>query len=321
MFAVTGKRKSVSSRIKLASTGVAMFSVMCLVAGCGNKNKSLEPGQSLARVNGQEITVLQVNEELARTNVPAEQQAAVSKQLLESLIDRQLLEGAASIDKVDRDPAVVQAIERAKAQIVAQAYIQRRLVKISRPTKEEIDKYYVDNPDLFSNRRLFNIDQLVFASKDFTEEVKSQIASGKTIDDIAAFMKGRKIENSRGTTVRSSAELPPALLKQLKTMRKGQLFALQNGPSTTIAVLNDIKQDVVALAPAEPQIGNFLMNQRSKEATDAEIARLRASAKIEYLNKQPVETGALNPASQTKTKEKSDDHKSDEHIKRGVADL
>ena len=35
---------------------------------------------------------------------------------------------------------------------------------------------------------------------------------------------------------------------------------------------------------AASQIERFLLNQKYKEATDAEVARLRAAAKIEYLN-------------------------------------
>ena len=103
------------------------------LSACGNKEK--KAGQALASVNGEEITVLQLNEELQRANVQAAQQEAASKQLLESLIDRQLLQNEAVKEKMDRDPKVVQAIERAKALIVAQAYMQKRIGTIARPTQ------------------------------------------------------------------------------------------------------------------------------------------------------------------------------------------
>jgi EpsD family peptidyl-prolyl cis-trans isomerase len=77
--------------------------------------KEKKPGQALASVNGDEITVLQLNEELQRAGVQAGQQEVASKRLLEGLIDRQLLVAEATKEKLDRDPKVVQAIERARA--------------------------------------------------------------------------------------------------------------------------------------------------------------------------------------------------------------
>lgn len=67
------------------------------LSACGDKEK--KPGQSLASVNGKEITILQLNEELQRAGVQSAQQANASKQLLESLIDRQLLQNEAEKEK------------------------------------------------------------------------------------------------------------------------------------------------------------------------------------------------------------------------------
>ena len=67
---------------------LVMISMLGLTA-CGNKEK--RAGQSLVSVDGEEITSHQVNEELRGKNVPAAQQAAASKQILEGLIDKQLV--------------------------------------------------------------------------------------------------------------------------------------------------------------------------------------------------------------------------------------
>jgi len=114
-------------------SGVALVLLVAVgLSACGGKEKRV--GQALASVNGEEITVLQLNDELQHANVPAVQQETASKQLLESLIDRQLLQNEAVKDKIDRDPKVVQAIERAKALIIAQAYMQKRIGAIAKPT-------------------------------------------------------------------------------------------------------------------------------------------------------------------------------------------
>ena len=70
----------------------ALVLVVAALGGCSDKAKEKKPGQALASVNGEEVTVLQLNEELQRANVAASQQDAASKQLLQVLIDRQLLQ-------------------------------------------------------------------------------------------------------------------------------------------------------------------------------------------------------------------------------------
>ncbi|HEU4371913.1 MAG TPA: SurA N-terminal domain-containing protein, partial [Telluria sp.] len=74
------------------------------LSACGNKASASKPGQALASVNGEEITVLQLNEELQRAGVGAGQQDAAGKQLLQALIDRQLLQHEAAREKLERDP-------------------------------------------------------------------------------------------------------------------------------------------------------------------------------------------------------------------------
>ena len=78
--------------------------------------------------------MLQLNEELQRAGVTAAQQETASKQLLQVLIDRQLLQEAAAKENLDRDPKVMQAIDRAKSLIIAQAYLQKRVGSVAKPT-------------------------------------------------------------------------------------------------------------------------------------------------------------------------------------------
>jgi peptidyl-prolyl cis-trans isomerase C len=133
-FALADTMKSSTHTNGKRALCAALILVAAGLSACGNKTKEAKPGQALASVNGEEITVLQLNEELQRAGVGAAQQDAASKQLLQVLIDRQLLQSEAAREKLDRDPKVMQAIERAKALIVAQAYMQKRVGNQARPT-------------------------------------------------------------------------------------------------------------------------------------------------------------------------------------------
>lgn len=293
------KRSGLKSRNVTRAPRHKMFAVAVLVAlslaGCGGKDK--KPGQSLVSVDGEEITVLQLNEELQRANVQAAQQAAASKQLLESLIDRQLLLNAAVKEKLDRDPKVAQEVERAKALVIAQAYMQKHLGAPGKPTRDEVEKYYRDNPVFFSQRKQFDLRQLLLATRDLDDAVRAEIDKAKSLDDVVAQLEARQIKYARSQAARSTADLPPELSAKLQAMVKGQLFIVREGERSLVMTIAEIKDSPVSLDVAATQIEQFLLNQRNKEAASAEIKRLRAAAKIEMLQKDAAPATAAPAAS------------------------
>ena len=281
------KRMNVQQRILTA--GVILLTVAGLAACGGDKQKKV--GQALASVNGEEITALQLNEELQRAGVPAAQQEAASKQLLEALIDRQVVENVALKEKIDRDPKVMQAVERAKALIISQAYMQKKLSGMAPPSKAEVEDYFNKHPELFSNRKQFDMRQLLIASKDMNDALKQVIDKSKSLDEVAAWMESNKIGFARGQVSRTTTDLAPELVGKLQSMPKGQLFIINEGERAMLMTIVDIKEVPVKLAAAAPQIEQYLVNTRAKDAAKQEMERLRAAAKIEYLN-QPAASAA-----------------------------
>jgi len=252
------------------------------LAACGNKEP--KAGQALASVNGSEITVLQLNEELQRAGATG-QPDAVRKQLLESLVDRQLLQNEAAKDKLDRDPQVMQAIERAKAMIVAQAYLQKRIGNQPKPSRSEVEEYFNQHPEFFTNRKQFDMRELVVASKDVTDPLKSLMDSTRSLDDVATWLDNHKVKFGRTQVTRTSADMPPELSGKLLTMPKGQLFIIREGERSLLMQIAEVKDSPVTLDNSVAQIEQFLVNQKNKQAAETELKRLRADAKIEYFNK------------------------------------
>ena len=292
-----------TSRLSYRKPGLYAAALLAGLAlsACGNKDAAPRSGQALASVNGKEITAMQLNDELQRANVQQSQADAATKPLLEALIDRQLLQNEAAKINTDRDPKVVQAIERAKALIIAQTYMQNKIGGIPKPTQAEISDYYNKHPDFFTNRKQFDMKQLVIDTKHLTDEVKRFANPGKTLDDVAAFFDERKVKYLRTQASRTTSDLSPEMSAKLKTMAKGQLFVVKEGERSMFVSIADVKDNPASLDLAGPQIEKFLYARRSKEAADAELARLRASAKIEYLNKATALAAAAVGAPGTAT--------------------
>jgi peptidyl-prolyl cis-trans isomerase C len=262
--------------------GVLMLIVVAGISACGSKEK--KAGQSLVRVNGEDITMLQLNDELQHAGIQTEQQEAASKQLLESLIDRQLILTEAASNKMDRTPDVMQAIERTKAQIITQAYLQNITSKIAKPTQAEINDYFQGHPEFFAKRKQFDLQQLVIANKDYSDALKAYTNSAKSLDEIAAWMDRYNVRYTRSQATRTTADLPPQVVAKLLALPKEQIFLVEEGDNKMLNMLTDIKDSPVTAVNAAPQIEQFLINKKNKDAVEVEIAHLRSLAKIEYLN-------------------------------------
>jgi peptidyl-prolyl cis-trans isomerase C len=247
---------------------------------------------------GEEITVLQLNEELQRAGVTAAQQEAASKQLLQVLIDRQLLQSEAAKENLDRDPKVLQAIERARALIIAQAYLQKRMGNAAHPTAAEVEDYFNKHPQFFLNRKQFVMNELIMAARDLTPEVKAAVDAAASLEEVAAWLDARKIGYGRGQVTRSTADLNPQVSSRLLAKPKGQLYIVREGERVVLLAVAEVKDAPVTLQAASPQIEQFLMKQKNKDLAAAELARLRSGARIEYLNKSMALDPKAAPAAQ-----------------------
>jgi peptidyl-prolyl cis-trans isomerase C len=316
MFSALSLARGARALCMLAAIGATVAGV----SACSDKNKDKKVSQALASVNGDEITTLQLNEELQRANIAPAQQEAASKQLLQALVDRQLLQNAAAREQVERDPKVMQAIERAKALIIAQAYLQKRVGNQLPPSREAIAAYYAAHPAFFAQRKLLSLNQLVVGADALTPAARAVADAARSLDDVAVWLDAHRVPYSRGQSTRSVSELAPALASKLLALTKGQLFLLKEGERAMLVTVNEVKVSPLTLEQATPQITQFLVAKQAREVAEAELARLRASARIDYLNKslalaQPSAAAAAGSAA------KAGDSDDKAAIARGVAGL
>jgi len=237
------------------------------------------------KVNGTEVTVHQVNFAMSRLGAMNEAQAKqAQKQVLNSLVDQQLLTQKAVEQKLERDPQVVLAVEAAKSQILAQAYMERTLSGIAKPTAAEVKEYYAKHPDLFEKRRVFRFQELAVAVKpENAEAVKAQLAAAKNMEEFAAWLKSQNIQFKGGASVKAAEQLPLELLPKLNEMKDGQTLALPTPDNLQIIQLVASQAQPVNETQATPAIERFLMNQKRNEMAKAELKKLRDAAKIEYV--------------------------------------
>jgi len=267
-----------------------MIALIGLVSACGKKHSDEKSSQSIVSVGGEEITVHQVNNELQRANIQPVQQEAASRQIVQGLIDRQILLQAAHKDKLDRKPQVMQAIENAKMQILAQAYLQERVALVPKPTSAEIDEYRAQHQDIFANRKIYVTDEAVFTLEQGSADKLQEIAkSEKTLKDLEGWFKAHQVKYAVKRISHAAETLPPQLLTQFSKMSVGQMvFIGANGPNAqSMAVsMAEIKEMPIAEKDAKPLIERILTEQKRKQTAEAEMKRLRETAEIKYIDKK-----------------------------------
>jgi peptidyl-prolyl cis-trans isomerase C len=258
----------------------ALVSTMLFVAlsACGEKKSASSTSQVVAIVDGQEITIHQVNNELAKTGG-----SQVTKQLLDGLVARQLLVNAAKKDKLDADPAVLADMERARNLVLAQSYVASKLKSPARPLDQEVEDLYRENPDWFAQRKQYEFGQLVIARSNLTPELNTLMDQpGKRMDEVVAWLDSHRIQYARQQVVKTSADLPPQMNASLKTMERGALFVVLEGQTAILTSLQDVKNAPLSLAVATPQIIQYLVTQKQNQASEQLVERLKGEAKIEY---------------------------------------
>ena len=276
-----------STRGLMRLTVVAAVSTAFLLAGCGDKKKDKLASQTAVKVNKEEITVHQINFVLQQQRgLKPEQADAASKQILERLIDQELAIQKAEELKLDRDPRVMQQLEAAKREIVARAYLDKAGEAASKPTAQEIAKYYEANPALFKERRIYSLQEIAIEAKpEQVPQLRTQLANAKSINDFVEYLKANDFRFSANQAVRAAEQLPLASLGTFAAMKDGQTILSPAPTGAQVIVLAGSRAQPVTLEQATPAIEQFLLNDRKREILAKDMKSMREAAKIEYVGK------------------------------------
>ena len=134
------------------------------LAACNSKEAEKPASQIAAKVNSGEISVHQINYILSRTGAGAstpEMAPKMRREVLDRLVDQELAVEQAIERKLDRSPDVLMSIENARREILARAYVEQVAAAMDKPTVDEAKKYYAEHPQLFAERRIYNIQEIV----------------------------------------------------------------------------------------------------------------------------------------------------------------
>jgi EpsD family peptidyl-prolyl cis-trans isomerase len=267
---------------------ILLLLVFLAPAGCERAAADRPGAQLAAKVNGTEISVYQLRTVSSTAGGTAGNPASVA-QALEKVIDRELLVQKALAAKLDRDPQVLQSIEDARRQLLAQAYLERAASAAAGSTRPdernaEVRAFYADNPALFAERRLYRLRELaVVAPAEMIDVLRAEAAKARDLDEIAAWLRLRGAKYSVDAVEQPAEQLPLSFLPRLAGMKPGELAVFATPLGASVMQLVHAEDAPLTEQQAAPLIEQFLAGRRRLETAAAEVKRLREVATIEYL--------------------------------------
>lgn len=270
--------------------------VLLALGGCGEEKKPAA-SQVLARVNGKEVTVLQLNYLLSQR--PGDELRADSEKqkVLDDLVQQEMLVQKAQNDKLDRDPMVVQALEFARRQVLAQAVLQRALGngKSAAPTEDEVSGYYQQHADAFRERRKYVMTTFLVPEQEMDDQALQEFGKVKNERDADIWFAQRGIHLQKQRIMLTSDKVPERLGKQMQKMKPGDVLADKSDGQRLLMMMIASENAALTLDEAQEEISQQLYKAHRKELLDQQLASLRKESTIEYLKRfasEPVATTA-----------------------------
>ncbi|MDB5581806.1 MAG: hypothetical protein JWR80_6982 [Bradyrhizobium sp.] len=252
--------------------------VLLLVSGCQKK----VGGQVVAVVNGEEITQQELNAELQGASIPASaDKNEVMAQILQRIVDRKLLVQEAKAQGLDKSPAYLEQVRRSQDALIVNLLAGKLSKNISLPDSNAVSRFIATNPTLFSERKRYALDQIIFPQPADAKIIKD-LEPAHSLDAIAAVLSARGIQFTRGKGQLDSATIPPVMANRIATLPSGEPFLVPDNGRIVASVITSTEVSPTPEEQAKPAALNLLRQQSLSDAMRRQLATARAAAKIEY---------------------------------------
>lgn len=256
-----------------------------LLGACGGAKAPADDSQIAARIDSGEISVHQVHHVLQREpRLAAEQPQAAARKVLESLVEQEIAAQAARKQGLDRDPAVLQALQVAQREVLARAWQDRLAAAASLPSSDEIDRWYDSHPALFAQRRLYTLQEAVVAlAADRLEPVRAMAAEAKGAAQLIDALQSAGVRPAARQFVQAAEDLPFGLLEPMSKLSAGESLVVPVPGGARILSVVHVHAAPVERRQANEPIAAFIQSERRRIAVEQGMKPLRDAARVEYL--------------------------------------
>jgi peptidyl-prolyl cis-trans isomerase C len=245
---------------------------------------SVPEGQVAAVVDGEEITLQEVNSEIQALNIPAgSDKQRTQRQALQRVIDRKLLLSAARDKGIDKTPDFLAQQRRADEMLLAQTYAKQQLSAVPVPSEADIQGFMAKHPTAFARREQLALEQIRFAPPRDLRSLQI-LDKDRSLDAVAAHLTQLGIKFERGPTGLDTASVPAGVMDAINKVPAGEPFVIPSQGLVTVNVITGRKQ--LATDPRQGRSAAVAAWRQEKfgELLQRQLASLRSGANIKYQN-------------------------------------
>jgi EpsD family peptidyl-prolyl cis-trans isomerase len=257
---------------------VAVSGLLLLVAGCEKK----PTGQTVAVVNGEEISAGELNYELQNSRLAdAGDPKVVKAQLLQGIIDRRLLAQDARADGVDKSPEFISRQRAMTDQLLIAMNNDRQANSQKLPDQAAIDAFIAQNPSLFGQREILALQQIVIDPPSDPKAL-APLRDAHTMDEVAAMLTKLNIPFTRTNGRLDTATVPPETLKRILALPATEPFVLPAAGKLYANIIVGRTPVTMSQEDMRKTALQAMRQQSTQKNLLSEVKQLRSKAKIEY---------------------------------------
>lgn len=241
-------------------------------------------GQTIAVVNGEEITASELNAELERANIPPGEASEKARgRILQTIVNRELLTQQAREAGIDKSPEFITQQRQLIDGLLINMLLSRQLDTAELPSSGEIRKFEDSHPQMFAGREIWTLQQIQYPTPS-SAAVKKKIEETKTLDELIKVLNGSGIKFTRGTNRVDTSNFPEQIYKQVSGLPQGEPFLIATDDRT---VASAISAREPAPRSGEEARGAALAAIRKAKADEVLKSRLEKAKKAAEITYQP----------------------------------
>jgi EpsD family peptidyl-prolyl cis-trans isomerase len=261
------------SALKQSLSWTGGLLIAALLAGCEKQPE----GQVVAVVNGDEVTMQELNTELGNAQLPeGAARDELRNQALDNIINRRLLAGVAKEQGIDDSPEFIVRRRQLEEALLVQMLAQSTARPMKQPTAQEVSEFVAQNPQMFANRAILTLDQVRFPTPPNQDYLKA-LEPANNMAEVVAALNRLGIRFERGTTRADTATMSPEMFRRLSSIGSSEPFVIPMPTGVSVS-------QIMASQPAPPpqnQVTPAATNMIRQRNLSNELANMIKTAKAE----------------------------------------
>jgi len=247
--------------------------------------------KELARINDVSISLVEFQQMLERQPLEGKMKLLSQKgtrDFLENyVIPREVLYQEAKKSGLDKNKEILAKIEDARRAILIDALLEEVLRKRGEVSEEEIQRYYKENPTLFTEPQEVKIRQIVVNTEPALKEVVTKLSKGESFEKLASTYNIGHFKEDGGNLgyIRRGQLAPPfAQFEEaaFSLRKRGEISEVVSTPyGYHVLRLEDLRGNTLTpLNRVREKIRFFLQPKKKQEAYLEYVKEVKSKAKI-----------------------------------------